>query len=83
MAREENWTYGVVEDDKPKLQPLLDALRRLRQRGLTAGMVAAAFHRQRALPLMQRRLWLDEMTPGASLEGSQMSHQSLPLDEVA
>jgi ribosome modulation factor len=83
MSREENWTYGVVEDDKPKLQPLLDALRRLHQRGLTAGMVAAAFHHQRVLPLTQRRLRLDEMTPEASLEGSRMSHESLPLDEVA
>jgi hypothetical protein len=82
MSREENWTYDVVEDDKPKLEPLLDALRRLRQRGLMAGMVAAAFHRRRVLPLTQRRLRLDEMTPDASLEGSQMSHESLPLDEV-
>jgi hypothetical protein len=81
MSRE-NWTYGVVEEDKPKLQPLLDALRRLRQHGLTAGMVAAAFHRRRVLPLMQRRLRIDEMTSEASLEGSQMSHESLPLDEV-
>jgi hypothetical protein len=46
-------------------------------------MVAAAFHRQRVLPLMQRRLWIDEMTPEASLEESRMSHESLPLDEVA
>jgi hypothetical protein len=46
-------------------------------------MVAAAFHRRRVLPLMQRRLRLDEMTPGISLEGSQMSHETLPLDEVA
>jgi hypothetical protein len=30
MAREENWTYDVVEDDKPKLEPLLNVLRRLR-----------------------------------------------------
>jgi ribosome modulation factor len=82
MSRKENWTYGVIEDDKPKLQPLLDALRRLRQRGLTAGMVAAAFHRRRVLPLTQRQLRLDEMTPEASLEGSQMSHETLPLDEV-
>jgi hypothetical protein len=44
MSREENWSYSVIEEDKPKLQPLLDALRRLRQRGLTAGMVVAAFH---------------------------------------
>jgi hypothetical protein len=83
MSREDNWTYGVIEEEKPKLQPLLDALRRLRQRGLTAGMVAAAFHRWRVLPLMQRRLRIDEMTPKVSLEGSRMSHESLPLDEVA
>jgi hypothetical protein len=44
MSREDNWMYVVVEEEKPKLQPLLDALRRLRQRGLTTGMVAAAFH---------------------------------------
>jgi hypothetical protein len=48
-----------------------------------AGMVAAAFHRRRVLPLTQRRLWLDEMTSEASLEGSRMSHESLSLDEVA
>jgi hypothetical protein len=52
MSRKNNWSYGVVEEEKPKLQPLLDALRRLRQHGLTAGMVAAAFHRRRVLPLM-------------------------------
>jgi hypothetical protein len=54
MSREDKWTYGVIEEEKSKLQPLLDALRRLRQRGLMVGMVAAAFHRRRVLPLMQR-----------------------------
>jgi hypothetical protein len=54
MSRKDNWSYDVVEEDKPKLQPLLDALRRLRLRGLTTGMVAIAFHRRRVLPLMQR-----------------------------
>jgi hypothetical protein len=83
VAREENWSYGVVEDEKPKLDPLLDTLRRLRQHGLTVGMVAAAFHRRRVMPLTQRRLRLDPMTPEALLEGSRMSHESLPLDEVA
>jgi hypothetical protein len=83
MSREDNWSYGVVEEEQPKLQPLLDALRRLRQRGLTAGMVVAAFHRRRVLLLMQRRLRIDEMTPGVLLEGSRMSHETLPLDEVA
>jgi hypothetical protein len=62
MLHKENWSYGVIEEDKPKLQPLLVALRKLCLRGLTAGMVAAVFHRQRVLPLMQHRLWLDEMT---------------------
>jgi hypothetical protein len=45
--------------------------------------VATAFHRWRVLLLTQRRIWLDEMTPEASLEGSRMSHESLSLDEVA
>jgi hypothetical protein len=83
MSREDNWTYGVVEEEKLKLQPLLNVLRRLRQRGLTARMVAAAFHHRRVLPLMQRQLRFDEMTSEALLEGSQMSHESLPIDEVA
>jgi hypothetical protein len=46
-------------------------------------MVAAVFYHRRVLPLTQRRLRLDEMTPEASLEGSRMSYESLPLDEVA
>jgi hypothetical protein len=54
MSRKDNWTYNIVEDDKPKLQPLLDLLRRLRLCGLTAGMVVAMFHRRRVLSLMQR-----------------------------
>jgi hypothetical protein len=83
MSREDNWTYGVVEEEKLKLLPLLDTLRRLRQRGLIAGMVATVFHRRRVLPLMQHRLRIDEMTPEVSLEGSRMSHETLPLDEVA
>jgi hypothetical protein len=40
------------------------------------------FHRRRVLLLMLRRLRLDEMTPGVSLEGSRMSHETLPLDKV-
>jgi hypothetical protein len=83
MSRRDNWSYDVIEEDKPKLQPLLDTLRRLCQRVLTARMVAAVFHRRRVLPLMQRRLRIDKMTPGVSLEGSWMSHETLPLDEDA
>jgi hypothetical protein len=82
VAREENWSYGVVDVEKPKLDPLLVALWKLRQRGLTAAAVAAAFHRRRVMPLTMCQLWLDQMTPEAPLEGSRMSHESLPLDEV-
>jgi hypothetical protein len=46
-------------------------------------MVVAVFHHRRVLPLMQRQLWINEMTPGVSLEGSRMSHETLPIDEVA
>jgi hypothetical protein len=80
-AREENWTYGVPEAEKPCLDPLLAALQQLRLRGLTAA-VATAFHRCRVMPLCQRRLRLDQMTSEAPLEGSRMSHESLTLEEV-
>jgi hypothetical protein len=83
VSQEENWGYDIVEDKKPKLEPLLDVLWRLRQRGLTARMVAVAFHCRRVMPLTQRWLRLDETTPKVPLEGSRMSHESLPLDEVA
>jgi hypothetical protein len=59
MSQKENWSYDIIEEDQPKLQPLLDALRRLRLCGLTAGMVAAAFHHRRVLPLMQCQLRMD------------------------
>jgi hypothetical protein len=51
VAREENWAYGVVDVEKPRLDPLLAALRQLRQHGLTAAAVATAFHRRRVMLL--------------------------------
>jgi hypothetical protein len=75
-AREDNWIYGVPEAEKPRLDPLLAALQQLCLRGLMA------FHRRRVMPLCQRCLYLDQMTPEASLEGSRMSHESLALEEV-
>jgi hypothetical protein len=81
-AREERWSYGVPEAEKPRLDPLLAALQQLRLRGLTAAAVAAAFHHCRVMPLCRRRLRLDQMTPEANLEGTRMSHESLALEEV-
>jgi hypothetical protein len=45
------------------MEPFLDALRKLHDRGLTTARVVAVFHRRRVLPLVERRLRLDEMKP--------------------
>jgi hypothetical protein len=62
--------------------PLLDALKRLRDGGLTVAGVIAAFHRWRVLPLMALRLRLDQMEEGVPLEGFRMSDTSLTVVEV-
>jgi hypothetical protein len=64
------------------LQPLLDALQKLRDEGLTAAGDIAAIHRRRVLPLVERWLQLLEMKPGVDLEGSQMSSASLSADDL-
>jgi len=77
--RPENWTYGVIQAHQLRLDPLLDALKKLRVEGLTAA------HR-RVLPLMSRSLRMDEMGPGVSsrdLEACRMSNEAPADDEVA
>ncbi len=64
------------------LEPLLQALKELREGGLTAAGVIAAIHRRRVLPLAERRLSLWEMTPGADWEGSRMSPDPLSSDAL-
>jgi hypothetical protein len=41
-----------------------------------------AFHRRRVLPLDDRRLRLNEMTPEASVESSWMALAALPTDKL-
>jgi hypothetical protein len=77
-----NWRWGATREKQEKLQPLLEALQRLRDGGLTAAGVVAAFHRRRVLPLAEQRLPLSEMKPGIDLEGSQMSSASLSTDDL-
>jgi hypothetical protein len=76
------WRWGVPGAEQPRLQPLLDALKRLRDGGLTTAGVIATFHRWRVLPLMVWQLRLDEMEEGALLEGSWMSDTSLTVVKV-
>jgi hypothetical protein len=77
-----NWRWGATREKQEKLKPLLEALQRLRDGGLTAAGVVAATHRRRVLPLAERRLPLSEMKPGVDLEGSQTSSASLPIDDL-
>jgi hypothetical protein len=77
-----NWRWGATREKQEKLQPLLHALQKLRDEGLTAAGVVAAIHRRRVLPLAERRLQLSEMRPIVNLEGSQMSSVSLPDDDL-
>ena len=60
-----------------------DALQYLANKGLTADAVIANFHRQRVIPLMERRLPIFDLTPEAAAEGSRMSSELLPLDVAA
>ena len=53
------------------------------KKGLTAPAVIANFHRQRVIPLMERRLAIFELTPEAAAEGSRMSSVLLSLDVAA
>ena len=50
---------------------------------LTAAAVIANFHRQRVIPLMERRLAIFELTSEAAAEGSRMSSVLLSLDAAA
>jgi hypothetical protein len=50
MKRSEKWKWGMVAKDLPKLEPLLRALERLKDKGLMAAGVVAAFHGRRVLP---------------------------------
>jgi len=84
--RPENWTYGVVQVHQSRLDPLLDALKKLRMEGLSAALVLSAVHHRRVLPPMSRPLRMDEMGPGASsqdLEACRMSNEAPADDEVA
>jgi hypothetical protein len=77
-----NWRWGATREKQEKLQPLLEALQRLRDGGLTAAGVVAAIRRRRVLPLAERRLPLSEMKSRIDLEGSQMSSAPLSTDDL-
>ena len=78
MEKPASWGYGVSPPEcQAKLVVYTDALRRQAGKGLTAAAVVANFHRQRVLPLMERRLPLFKMTEEAPSEGSRMMAELL------
>jgi len=84
--RPDHSKYGVVQAHQSRLDPLLDALKKLREEGLTAALVLSVVHHRRVLPLMSRPLRMDEMGPGVSsrdLEACWMSNEAPADDEVA
>ena len=66
-----------------RLKVFIEVLQYLVKKGLTAAAVIANFHRQRVIPLMERRLAIFELTPEAVAEGSRMSSGLLPLNATA
>lgn len=66
----EHWLWGAPREHQAHLQPLLDVLWRLSDRGLNVVGVVATFHHKRVLSLVERRLRLDEMKPEAFVESS-------------
>jgi len=84
--RPDHWRYGVVQTHQPRLDPILDALKKLREEGLTAALVLSVVHHRRILPLMSRPMRMDEMGPGVSsrdLEACRMSNEAPTDEEVA
>ena len=73
----------MPHERQPRLKVLTDALQRLAKKGLTTPAVIANFHRQRVIPLMERRLAIFELTPKAAAEGSRMSSVLLSPDATS
>jgi len=78
------WGYGVSPPEcQAKLTVFTKALQCLVRKGLTAAAIATNFHRQRVLPLMERRLPIYRLTPEALPEGSRMAAELLTHDASA
>ena len=58
-----------------RLEVFTNALQYLAKKGLTAAAVITNFHRQRVIPLVERRLPIFELTPEAPAEGSRTSNE--------
>ena len=69
--------WCVAPERQAKLEVYTDALHHLAGKGLTATAIVANLHRQRVLPLMERKLPIHKLTPEAPSEGSRMMEELL------
>ena len=82
--RPEKWNWGVSPPThQARLEVLTNALRYLAKKELMATSVIANFHRQRVIPLMERKLPIFKLTPKASYEGLWTSNVLLPHNVAA
>ena len=70
---------GVSDKDKKKIQDRLAAIRILKERGVKGSGIIGAYHTWRVAPLMSHALPLYLMAPEASLEGTTLVDEALPL----
>jgi hypothetical protein len=82
-----SWYHGVSPPShQARLDSLLDALKNLADRGLTAGCVLANLHHRQIVPLMERRLRIFEMSEDAdpiALAESQLLRDLFPREYAA
>ena len=84
QEKPDSWGWGVSPlKQQARLVVFTNALQYLAKKELTAAAIIANFHRQRVIPLMERRLPIFELTPEAMDEGLRMSSVLLPLDATA
>jgi hypothetical protein len=80
--RAASWCHGVSPPQhQARLDSLVAALKKLANRGLTAGCVLADLHHRRVVPLMERPLRVFEMTEVAdlvALAGSRLLQEPFP-----
>jgi hypothetical protein len=83
----DSWHHGVSPPaHQARLDSLLDALKHLAGRGLTAGCVLANLHHRQVVPLMERQLRIFEMSEDAdpiALEESRLLSDPFPRDYAA
>jgi len=74
-----SWNWGVLDKDKKRIKDHLAALQILKERGVKGSGIIGPYHTRRVAPLMSHALPLYLIGPRASLEGTSLVDEALPL----